>query len=101
LIPVITRALKESEALVARRQVKKALRDAEEKMRFAIERIAAVVWTTDRQLCVTSIQGAGLVPGVREAGMIGKSPLKPDVQESDITPLPASAAKCSLTRAYA
>ena len=87
LVPVITRAIKESEEHVARRQAKKALRDAEELMRFTVERIPAVVWTTDCELRFTSIQGAGLVSGEWEAGMIGKSFVKPAARQENITPV--------------
>ena len=87
LVPVITRALKESEERAGRQQAKKALRDAEEQMRFTVERIPAVVWTTDRELRFTSIQGAGLVSGEWEAGMIGKRLVKSDAGQKDIAPV--------------
>jgi two-component system, cell cycle sensor histidine kinase and response regulator CckA len=87
LVPVITRAIKESEDRVARRQAKKALRDAEEQMRFTVERIPAVLWTTDRELRFTSIHGAGLVAGEWEAGMVGKSLVTPAATQKDITPV--------------
>ncbi len=60
LVPVVTRALKESEGRAARQQTQKALRDAEEQMRFTVEQIPAVLWTTDEELRFTSIRGAGL-----------------------------------------
>ena len=101
LVPVITRALKEAEERAARRQAKKALREAEEQMRFTVERIPAVVWTTDRDLRFTSIQGAGLVAGEWEAGMIGKSLVKPTALQKDITPVKEHlAALAGNTKAY-
>ena len=87
LVPAITHALKEAEERAARRQAKEALRKAEEQMRFTVERIPAVVWTTDRDLRFTSIQGAGLVFGEWEAGMIGKSLVKPPALQKDIAPV--------------
>jgi signal transduction histidine kinase len=85
LVPVVTRALKESEDRIARRQAKKALRYAEEQMRFTVERIPAVVWTTDRELRFTSLQGAGLGSGGWDAGMIGQSMVNPATPQNDIT----------------
>jgi two-component system cell cycle sensor histidine kinase/response regulator CckA len=87
LVPVITRALKESEERIARREARKALRDAEEQMRFTVERIPAVVWTTDRELRFSSIQGAGLVSGEWDAGMIGQSLVNPATPQKHITPV--------------
>lgn len=85
LVPVITRALRESEERAARQQAKKALRDAEELMRFTVERIPAVVWTTDRELRFTSLQGAGLITGGWNAAMIGQSMINPAAPQNDIT----------------
>ncbi|MDT4967154.1 MAG: hypothetical protein QOJ64_1891 [Acidobacteriota bacterium] len=85
LVPVITRAIKESEERIAKRQAKKALRDAEERIRFTVERIPAVVWTTDRELRFTSIQGAGLVSEKWDAGMIGQSLVNPVSRQDNIT----------------
>jgi signal transduction histidine kinase len=85
LVPVITRALRESEERAARQQAKKALRDAEKLMRFTVERIPAVVWTTDRELRFTSLQGAGLVTGGWNAAIIGQSMINPDAPQNDIT----------------
>ena len=87
LVPVITRAIKESEERMARRQARKALRDAEEQMRFTVERVPAVVWTTDRDLRFTSIQGAGLVSGEWDAGLIGQSLVNPAAPQKNITPV--------------
>jgi signal transduction histidine kinase len=87
LIPVITRAIKEAEERNAARQAEKALRDAEDQLRFTVERIPAVLWTTDSELRFTSIHGAGLVSGEWEVGMIGKSLAKPNAREKDITPV--------------
>jgi two-component system cell cycle sensor histidine kinase/response regulator CckA len=87
LIPVVTRALMESEERFAKRQAKKALRDAEEQMRFIVERIPAVLWTTDRELRFTSIQGAGLTSEEWETSRIGMSLIKSAAQQEDITPV--------------
>jgi two-component system cell cycle sensor histidine kinase/response regulator CckA len=87
LIPVITRAIRESEERFARRRAKQALRDAEEQMRFTVERIPAVLWTTDRELSLTSIQGAGLVSAEWEAGMIRMSLVNSAPGQKDITPV--------------
>jgi two-component system cell cycle sensor histidine kinase/response regulator CckA len=87
LVPVVTRAIKEAEEHVARRQATKALRDAEEQMRFTVGRIPAVLWTTDRELNFTSIKGAGLVSEEWEAGMIGKRTGNPSARQQDITPV--------------
>jgi two-component system, cell cycle sensor histidine kinase and response regulator CckA len=84
LIPVMTRAINESEERLARRQAKKAMRDAEEQMRFTVERIPAVVWTTDRELRFTSIQGAGLVSEEWNAGTVGQSLVNPVAGEGNI-----------------
>jgi two-component system cell cycle sensor histidine kinase/response regulator CckA len=84
LVPVITRAIKESEERIARRQAKKALREAEEQIRFTVERIPAVVWTTDRELRFTSIHGAGLVSEKWDAGMIGQSLVNPFASQDNI-----------------
>jgi signal transduction histidine kinase len=84
LIPVLTRAIKEAEERLAKRQAKKALRDAEAQLRFTVERIPAVVWTTDRELRFTSIQGAGLVSEEWDAGMIGHSLLNPVAGQENI-----------------
>jgi len=89
LVPVVTRALKESEDRAARQQAKKALRDAEEQMRFTVERIPAVLWTTDRELRFTSIQGAGLIFGDWQAGMIGESLVKTAAGQDDLTSVSA------------
>jgi signal transduction histidine kinase len=85
LLPVVTRAIQESEDRLARRQAKKALRDAEEQMRFTVARIPALVWTTDRELRFTSLQGAGLVTGGWNAAMIGQSMINPAAPQNDIT----------------
>jgi signal transduction histidine kinase len=85
LVPVITRALRESEERAARQQAKKALRDAEELMRFTVERIPAVVWTTDRELRFTSLQGAGLITGGWSSALIGQSMINPAAPQDDIT----------------
>lgn len=87
LVPVITRAIKEAEEHVARRQAKKALRNAEEQMRFTVERIPAVLWTTDRELHFKSIHGAGLMSGEWEADMMGKSLGEPSARQEDLTPV--------------
>ncbi|MDX6385707.1 MAG: two-component system, cell cycle sensor histidine kinase and response regulator CckA, partial [Blastocatellia bacterium] len=80
----ITRAIKESEERFAKREAKKALRDAEAQLRFTVERIPAVVWTTDRELRFTSIQGAGLVSEEWDAGMIGQSLVNPVAGQENI-----------------
>ena len=87
LIPVITRAIKEAEERLATRQAEKALRDAEDQLRFTVERIPAILWTTDRELLFTSIQGAGLVSSDWEAGMIGKSLANATPGQEDLTPV--------------
>jgi two-component system cell cycle sensor histidine kinase/response regulator CckA len=85
LVPVVTRALKESEERAARQLAKKALRDAEEQMRFTVERIPALLWTTDRELRLTSIRGAGLFSAGWQADMIGKSLVKTAAGQEDLT----------------
>ena len=87
LVPVVTRALKESEERAARQRAKKALRDAEEQMRFTVERIPALLWTTDRELRLTSIRGAGLFSAGWQADMIGKSLVKTAAGQEDFTPV--------------
>jgi CheY-like chemotaxis protein len=87
LVSVVTRALQEAEERAARQQAKKALRDAEEQMRFTVERIPAVLWTTDRELRFTSLQGAELVSGGWDARMIGQSMVNRAAPQKDITPV--------------
>jgi signal transduction histidine kinase/DNA-binding response OmpR family regulator len=89
LLPVVTRALKEAEARAARHHAKRALRAAEEQMRFTVERLPAVLWTTDRELRLTSTQGAGLMSGEWEAGMIGKRQFEPAAWQGESTPVKA------------
>jgi hypothetical protein len=60
------------------------LRDTEAQLRFTVERIPAVVWTTDRELRFTSIQGAGLVSEEWDAGMIGQSLVNPVAGQENI-----------------
>jgi PAS domain S-box-containing protein len=55
-----------------RREAEEALRDREERLRLMIEQVPAILWTTDRDLRVTSASGAGFTAlGRRPEEFIG------------------------------
>ena len=59
--------------IVERERAEALLRESEARLRILVEQVPAVLWTTDRELRYTSLEGAGLASiGIRPGQLVGQ-----------------------------